>query len=88
VISKAQQSVWDKFDQLPEPVRRVAREKFVLWRHEPFHPSLHFKALRPRLWSVRVSMGYRALGWRENDLIVWFWIGSHADYDELIRQAK
>jgi hypothetical protein len=29
-------------------------------------------------------MGYRALGVRRDDTIVWFWIGSHADYDKLL----
>jgi hypothetical protein len=29
-------------------------------------------------------MDYRALGVREGDEIIWFWIGSHADYDRLL----
>jgi hypothetical protein len=88
VISKARRSFWDCFDALPEPIRRAARQKYELWHVEPFHPSLHFKELQPGLWSVRLIEGYRALGWRDGDLILWFWIGSHADYDHLIRKAK
>ncbi|MGI8732837.1 MAG: hypothetical protein ACR2LM_06000 [Pyrinomonadaceae bacterium] len=37
-----------------------------------------------RLWSVRVGAHYRALGLDAADSIVWFWIGSHADYDKLV----
>ena len=35
--------------------------------------------------SVRVGLGYRALGVRHGDDILWFWIGSHAEYDRLVR---
>ncbi len=33
---------------------------------------------------MRVGIHYRALGVRTDDEIVWFWIGSHADYDGLL----
>ena len=36
-------------------------------------------------WSVRVGLQYRALVISEDDGISWFWIGSHADYDQLLR---
>ena len=39
--------------------------------------------LRP-IFSARVSLGYRALAIREEDTWVWFWIGSHSDYDQLL----
>jgi hypothetical protein len=35
---------------------------------------------------VRVTKGYRALGLRQGETIVWFWIGSHAEYERLLRQ--
>jgi hypothetical protein len=35
--------------------------------------------------SVRVGLAYRALGVRDTEEIIWFWIGSHADYDQLLR---
>jgi hypothetical protein len=31
-------------------------------------------------------MHYRAVGILDGDSIVWYWIGSHADYDGLLRQ--
>ncbi len=39
------------------------------------------------IYSVRVSLGWRALGLREGDAIFWFWIGSHADYARLLQQS-
>jgi hypothetical protein len=40
-------------------------------------------AIQP-IYSVRIARGYRALGLRDGDLVTWFWIGSHADYDKLL----
>ena len=37
------------------------------------------------IMSVRVGLGYRALGTMHGEDILWFWIGSHADYDRLVR---
>ena len=75
------------FSRLPKPVQRQAREAYELFRENPRHPSLRFKkvhANRP-IHSVRVCLGYRALGVVQDDVVVWFWIGSHADYDKLLK---
>ncbi len=76
------------FQQLPQEVRREAKKSYRLWKTDPFHTSLHFKEVheKKRLWSVRASLGWRALGVRkEANVIVWVWIGPHADYDEAIK---
>jgi hypothetical protein len=37
------------------------------------------------IYSVRISRDYRALGVQAAaDEIVWFWIGSHADYERIL----
>jgi hypothetical protein len=48
--------------------------------------GLEFKKLPPHpdIWSVRISDNYRAVGQREGDSIVWFFIGTHAEYDALL----
>ena len=74
------------FERLPEQVRRQAREAYKLFAQNPYHPSLHFKQVHPTrsIYSVRISIEYRALGVQEEGEIIWFWIGSHAGYDKLI----
>lgn len=54
-----------------------------MWRDSPFHPSLHFKCVNQeeRIWSVRLTLGYRALGIMEDDAVTWFWVGSHEEYE-------
>jgi hypothetical protein len=38
------------------------------------------------IYSARINVDYRAVGIKENGEIVWFWIGSHADYGKLLSQ--
>lgn len=74
---------WELFAELPSGVQRRAREKYELLKTNPRHPSLRFKRIGP-YWSVRVGRGYRALGTDVAGGILWGWIGSHADYDQLL----
>ncbi len=71
---------------LPAAIRRQARDAYRLFRQDPHHRSLHFKKLPPHddLWSIRISSNYRAIGRYRGDVILWFFIGSHADYDKLL----
>jgi hypothetical protein len=68
---------------LPEQVRRLADQCHQLLRNDPRHPSLHFRRTG-RFWSVRVGLHYRALAVQHDNDLMWFWIGSHADYDQLL----
>jgi hypothetical protein len=52
-------------------------------RADPRHPSLHLKRVK-RYWSARVGLHHRAVAVDAPDGLLWFWIGSHADYDKLI----
>jgi hypothetical protein len=74
---------WGAYDKLPKSVRTLADKNYAILKVDPFHLSLHFKKVG-RFWSVRIGMSHRALGVREDDALVWFWIGSHSQYDKLI----
>lgn len=84
MIGKTDAAFWTLFAGLPRDVQDAARIKHRLWMENPFHPSLCFKELAPGLWSIRINRQYRALGRRRDDLVVWFWIGTHAEYDRMI----
>jgi hypothetical protein len=79
----ANATFWDAYRRLPEQVRALADKNYALLKENPRHPSLQFKKVG-RFWSVRVGLRYRALAVEAGDDLVWFWIGSHADYDALI----
>lgn len=78
---------WEAYSKLPKSIQIRARKQYRLWEANPSHPSLHFKPVGP-FWSVRIALGYRALGLKRADRIYWFWIGSHADYDELLKESQ
>ena len=81
MTGKAHRRFWRKFEKLPASVQELARKKYALWRKDPFHPSLGFEERRNSICVVRIGNSYRALGLREGDLVVWFWIGTHEDYN-------
>jgi hypothetical protein len=83
VKHSASPKFWAAYDGLPPSIRKLADANFVLLKRDPRHPSLQFKKVG-RYWSVRVGLRYRALAVEADDTYVWFWIGSHADYDRLI----
>ena len=69
---------------MPKEIQSLADKSYALLKANPNHPSLHFKKIGSK-WSVRVSQGYRAVAIETDDGLLWTWIGSHADYDRLIR---
>ena len=74
---------WRAYERLPGNIRALADKNYELLKQNPKHPSLQFKQVG-RYRSVRVGAHYRALGVDIEDGVLWFWIGSHADYDRII----
>jgi hypothetical protein len=86
VTSRATEQFWQAYRTLPSEVQSQARRAYARWRANPSHPSLRFRqvhATRP-IYSARVGLGYRALGVRDGEAMIWFWIGPHAEYDRLL----
>jgi hypothetical protein len=75
---------WAAYRALPQPVRALADNNFALLKADPDHPSLHFKRVG-QFFSVRVGLRYRALALPVDEGMLWFWIGTHADYDTLLK---
>ncbi|RTE91439.1 hypothetical protein [Bradyrhizobium sp. LVM 105] len=74
---------WKAYAALPANIQKLADANFALLKSDPSHPSLHFKKVG-RFWSARVGLRHRALAVETDGACVWFWIGSHADYDRLV----
>ncbi len=74
------------FAKLPTDIQRRARAAYRRFQNDPTHPGLQFKRLHTSLplWSVRITDSYRAVGVRDDTSIVWFFIGTHAEYDRLL----
>lgn len=83
--SRAVASFWAGYDRLPGEVRKIADKQYRLWLENPSHSSIQFKKVG-RYWSARITDDYRAVGVKDDDTIVWFWIGTHAEYDKLLKR--
>lgn len=79
----ASPAFWACYRALPDSVQELADKAFALLKADPRHPSLHFKKVGT-FWSARVGMHHRAVGAQVPDGVLWFWIGSHAEYDNLV----
>jgi hypothetical protein len=79
----ASPAFWERYQKLPPSVQEQANRCFELLKANAQHPSLHFKTIG-QYRSVRIGLHYRALAIEMPDGLLWFWIGSHSDYDKML----
>jgi mRNA-degrading endonuclease RelE of RelBE toxin-antitoxin system len=86
--SSVTKSFRKRLSELPASVQEQAAKAYALWQEDPQHPSLQFKRVSQKqpIYSVRISLNYRVLGLLESNHIYWYWIGTHDEYDELLRR--
>jgi hypothetical protein len=78
------------FATLPSRIRELAVDAYALFLENPEHPSLRYHKLadsdnlRSNSYSVSITMRYRAVCTIDGETRVWYWIGTHADYDRLV----
>lgn len=75
-------SFWERYNKLDSEIKSKAKKAYRLWAEDHFHPSLRFKCINrsENIWSVRITLGYRALGVMDKGTVTWFWVGSHDEY--------
>lgn len=85
--SQATSTFWELYARLPRSVQRQARKAYQMWKENPRHPGVRFKRVDDEepVYSARVSDAYRALGILEGDTVIWYWIGSHDEYERLLK---
>ena len=78
---------WVLYGQLPPAVQNLADKNYRLWLKNPRHPSLVFKKLHGggERFSVQIGHNHRAIGHFVAGGVEWVWIGSHEEYDLLLR---
>jgi hypothetical protein len=83
VISRVAPEFWQLYRELPAEIQFAARKAHQLCNANPAHPSLRLERLRadPRAWSVRITRDVRAVALRHGDEWLWFWIGTHKEFD-------
>ena len=75
---------WQRYRDLPEPVRKVTRRAYRFWKENPRASRLRFKKVRD-VYSIRIgNTGYRAIAVDVPDGFLWIWIGPHDEYERLL----
>jgi len=86
----ATKGFWQKYQALSHEIQALADKQFSLLKANPQHPSLQFKKVGEhsgqQLWSVRVTLNYRALAIKRRDAYWRFWIADHNAYDLWLSQ--
>ncbi len=87
MISEITDSFRQAYGELPEEVRLRVKKAYRQWAANPLHPSLHYKKIHATLpiWSARVSLNYRVVGIVHAEKMLWYFVGTHAEYDRLIK---
>jgi hypothetical protein len=80
----ASPSFWKCYSDLPSSIQELADKNFDLLKANAHHPSLHLKKAG-KYWSVRVGRKHRALAVEIEQDLLWFWIGTHTEYDKLVK---
>ena len=80
----ASRRFWNAYSDLPKDVQLLADRCYDLLEQNAQHPSLQLKKVG-RFWSVRVGLHHRALAIPVADGFRWIWIGTHDEYERLIR---
>lgn len=75
---------WARYRRLPATIQQLADKNFALLQQDPQHPSLRLKKTSI-YWSARVGLHYRVLAKERAEGLVWFWIGHHNEYDQLLK---
>lgn len=85
--SSATSQFWKLYEALPKEVQHRADRAYLLWQINPHAHGLYFKRVGKSqpIYSVRIGRDYRALGLLEGDAVLWFWIGSHDEYENLLK---
>ena len=76
---------WKCYENLPEPIQQIAKKNFELLKANPSPPSLYFKKVG-KFWSVRVGLNHRALAVEDGKDFIWVWVGTHDEYERMIKE--
>ena len=88
MISHTTAKFWKLYSALPTDIRKQAKTAYSQFKNNPYHPGLQFKRVHSNkpVYSVRINIDYRAVGIVDDAEIIWFWIGSHREYEKILQK--
>ncbi len=73
----------EKVVTLPQDEQDAIASQILASIADPAYGSRSWKA-EDNIYSVRIGLAYRAPAVMNKDRVVWYWIGSHHEYDRLV----
>uniref|UniRef100_UPI004055A5EE ParE family toxin-like protein n=1 Tax=Candidatus Electronema sp. TaxID=2698783 RepID=UPI004055A5EE len=88
MISETTEKFWKLYSALPAAIQKQTKIAYSQFKNNPYHPSLQFKRVHSSkpVYSVRINIDHRAIGIVDDAAIVWFWIGSHREYEKILQK--
>lgn len=87
MYSHITQSFRDCFEKLPVSIQQQVEDAYELFKQNPQHPSLAIKKIQGKTYSARIGIHWRALAVKVENHYYWYWVGSHAEYDQVIKNT-
>ena len=86
MISRLDPEFLEALRRLDSATRRKVQRAYQLFKDNPRHGSLKFRRVRGTRnhYSARVDDYYRVLGLVEGNIITWYWVGPHDEYERMI----
>ncbi len=87
--NKATRDFIEMLGQFDKPTRKYILGKALEFDLAPERKTFRWHKLKessrgshvPESFSVSITMSLRAIYFEENGVRVWYWVGTHADYD-------
>ena len=86
MISRLAPEFFDALRKLDPVTWRKVRQAYQLFKDNPRHGSLRFRRVRGTRshYSARIDDNYRVLGLVQGNIITWYWVGPHDEYERMI----
>ena len=86
MISRLAPEFIEALRKLDPATRSKARRAYRLFKDNPRHGSLRFRRVRGTRnhYSARIDDDYRVLGLVQGNVITWYWVGPHDEYERMI----
>ncbi|MEW6061981.1 MAG: hypothetical protein AB1600_08585 [Bacteroidota bacterium] len=79
----AVEQFWARYNTMPIAVQRLTDNNFAVMKQHPNHPLLRLMKVDDFI-SMRIGSRYRALAVQQEEITIWFWIGTQKQYNSLI----
>jgi len=81
MVSKVTGGFRDSLRHAPADIRKAAIDSYRMFRADPLNRRLGFSKVQGNIWRAEIKdTGWRVIGLRQGDTIIWDFLGDHSKY--------